>query len=298
MSLSNGHFNAGKHTKNRPLIPIDDIPKDSPWTPGEIDARRKLAACYRLVDDYGWTELIYNHITVKIPGTEEILINPFGLMYHEITASSLIKISLDGKILDRGSTKYGMNRAGYIIHTAIHKARPDIFCTLHVHYPPVAGVSAAECGLLPINQEAMLLGPIAYLDYNVGIFENEEDKAELGKIVTEDKKKKVLMLRNHGAITMGETVEEAWMLMYVTVLACETQIRTMSCGNYIMPDKAAIKKAYDVIQRGANNMDNDEWEGYKFGEFEWETWMRDLDSRGFVTGHVYQEYPKKKSGKK
>lgn len=282
--------------KGRPLIPIYDIPEDSPYSPEEIDARKKLAAVFRLVDDHGWSQLIYNHITCKIPGTHEILINPFGLMYHEVTASSLVKISLDGKILDRGSTKYGFNRAGYVIHTALHEYRPDIFCTLHVHHAAVAGVSAMKCGLLPTNQEAMIIGPVSYLDYKVGIFESDKDKACLKDVVTQDLKKKVLILNNHGAVTLGETVEEAWYLMYNTVIACETQCKTMASGDHIMPPQECIDQAYDVIQHGANNMDTgNDWAPYQFGEFEWETWMRDLDARGFVTGHVYQEYPKRKS---
>lgn len=286
--------------KGRPLIPIYDIPEDSPYSPEEIDARKKLAACFRLVDDHGWSQLIYNHITMKIPGTNppELLINPFGLMYHEVTASSLVKITLDGQILDRGSTKYGFNRAGYVIHTALHEYRPDIYCTLHVHHSAVAGVSAMKEGLLPINQEAMIIGPCSYVDYEVGIFDTDADKLCLKDVVQEDLKKKVLILKNHGAVSLGETVEEAWYLIYNLVIAAETQVKTMASGSYIMPPAKCIKQAYDVIQHGANNMDTGkDWEPYLFGEFEWETWMRDLDSRGFVTGHVYQDYPKKASHK-
>lgn len=123
---------------------------------------------------------------MKIPGTEYILINPFGLMYHEITASSLVKIALDGTIVDRGSTQFGINRAGYIIHTAIHEARPDIHCTIHVHHFAVAGVSAMKCGILPINQEAMVAGPVAYLDYNVvsNLWEGETEKIRKFHILT------------------------------------------------------------------------------------------------------------------
>jgi adducin len=111
-------------------------------------------------------------------------------------------------------------------------------------------------------------------------------------------KKKVLILKNHGAVSLGETVEEAWYLIYNLVIAAETQVKTMASGSYIMPPAKCIKQAYDVIQHGANNMDTGkDWEPYLFGEFEWETWMRDLDSRGFVTGHVYQDYPKKASHK-
>uniref|UniRef100_A0A914E089 Class II aldolase/adducin N-terminal domain-containing protein n=1 Tax=Acrobeloides nanus TaxID=290746 RepID=A0A914E089_9BILA len=281
----------GVGQKSRPLIPIYDIPADSKYSPEEIDTRKKLACLFRLVDDYEWSSTIYNHITMKIPGTEYILINPFGLMYHEITASSLVKIALDGTIVDRGSTQFGINRAGYIIHTAIHEARPDIHCTIHVHHFAVAGVSAMKCGILPINQEAMVAGPVAYLDYNVGIFEQESDKEELIRIVQEDKKKKVLMLHNHGAITLGETAEEAWRLLYVIVKACETQVKSMAAGEngILIPEKRALDLAYETGSQGANNMDNNaSVKAYKYGEFEWEAWMRDLDSRGFVTGHIYK----------
>src|SRR3569623_2027760 len=106
---------------------------------------------------------------MRVPGTEHILINPFGLQYYDITANKLAKITLDGQILDRGPTNYGVNRAGYIIHTAIHEARPDIHCTLHLHNTAIAAVSSMKCGLLPINQEAMIIGPVAYLDYEVKV---------------------------------------------------------------------------------------------------------------------------------
>jgi adducin len=111
-------------------------------------------------------------------------------LYHEITASSLIKITYDGKLVDRGTTKFGINKNGYIIHSAIHEARPDIRCTIHVHHYAVAGVSAMKCGMLPINQEAMVAGPVAYVKYE-GVFEQESDKERLKKLVKEDKQKKV-----------------------------------------------------------------------------------------------------------
>uniref|UniRef100_A0A914DIB5 Class II aldolase/adducin N-terminal domain-containing protein n=1 Tax=Acrobeloides nanus TaxID=290746 RepID=A0A914DIB5_9BILA len=271
------------------IIPIDDIPEDSPYSEEEKDARKKLAACYRLVDYFKWTQIIYNHITFKVPGTEDILINPLGLQYYEITANSLAKISLDGKILDRGTTKYSINRAGYILHAAIHEVRHDIYCTIHMHNTAIAAVSAMKFGLLPINQEAMIIGPVAYMDYT-GILDAEEEK-ELLKEKILDPKIKVLFLRNHGFVAMGETAEQAWLLTYYTVVACETQVKTLSAGleNIVIPKAEAVQQAYELSYQGANGHDDQGWKPYRHGELEWEAWMRELDTRGYVTGHKYQE---------
>uniref|UniRef100_A0A914CV25 Class II aldolase/adducin N-terminal domain-containing protein n=1 Tax=Acrobeloides nanus TaxID=290746 RepID=A0A914CV25_9BILA len=122
-----------------------------------------------------------------------------------------------------------------------------------------------------------------------GIFETDEDKNELREKI-KDRKIKLIFMRNHGFVAMGETAEEAWLLTYYTVLACETQVKTMVGGmdNVIIPSEKSVQQAYEVAQRGANNHDNKEWKQYRYGEFEWEAWMRELDARGYVTGHVYQ----------
>uniref|UniRef100_A0A914KU13 Class II aldolase/adducin N-terminal domain-containing protein n=1 Tax=Meloidogyne incognita TaxID=6306 RepID=A0A914KU13_MELIC len=139
---------------DKPLIPIADLKEGGKYSKEEVEGRNKLATLYRLVDLFHWSQAIYNHISLRLPGEgkHEILINPFGLLYREITASSLVKITTDGRIIDPGSTPLGINQAGYILHTAIHEAFPEIKCVLHVHTSIGAAVASMECGLLPITQ--------------------------------------------------------------------------------------------------------------------------------------------------
>jgi len=161
----------------RPVIPVSDLCGDgrkaklNKYSEEEVYYRNKLATLFRLVDMFQWTQGIYNHITVHLPNhtddpsKSEILINPLGLLYREVTASCFVKISHDGRITDSGSTPLGINQAGFILHTAVHEARPDLQCVIHAHTSSGAAVSAMKCGLLPISQEAMLIGPVAYHDY-------------------------------------------------------------------------------------------------------------------------------------
>src|SRR5665213_3912934 len=150
----------------------------------EWQARIELAACYRLVDQYGMTDLIYNHITARIPGTEYLLINLYGLLYREITASSLVKIGLEGNIVWKPDSDYGINRSGFVIHGAIHGARPGVQCVLHTHTRAGMAVAAMKCGLLPLNQTAIRFhGHIGYHDYegpSVDLAERERIVEGLG----------------------------------------------------------------------------------------------------------------------
>jgi adducin len=155
---------------------------------------------------------------------EEILINPFGLLYNEITASSLLKISLDGSIIDNGSTTLGLNQAGYVLHSAIHKSRPDVKCILHAHTPVVSAVSSMKCGLLPISQEAMIIGPVAYHSFR-GIVNDLEERKE---IVRDLGDKNVMILQNHGFVACGQSVEDALHLAFHVIIACETQVTSNS----------------------------------------------------------------------
>ena len=135
-------------------------------SPEEWKARCDLAACYRLMDSYGMTDLIYNHITARIPGTEHLLINLYGLLYREITASSLVKIDVEGNIIAKPDTDYGINKSGYVIHGAIHTARPDVACVIHTHTRAGMAVAAMKCGLLPLSQTSIrFVGHIGYHDY-------------------------------------------------------------------------------------------------------------------------------------
>src|SRR6266404_7394927 len=162
----------------------------------EWETRLDRAACYRLVDKYGMTDLIYNHITARIPGTpDHLLINLYGLLYKEITASSLVKIDLEGNILWKPETDYSINKSGYVIHGAIHHARPDVTCVLHTHTRAGMAVSAMECGLLPLSHTAMRFpGHIGYHDYEGPSIELDERARLVRDLATHD----AMILRNHG----------------------------------------------------------------------------------------------------
>ncbi|XP_042107635.2 alpha-adducin isoform X8 [Ovis aries] len=205
------------------VTPVNDLRgSDSiAYDKGEKLLRCKLAAFYRLADLFGWSQLIYNHITTRVSSEQEhFLIVPFGLLYSEVTASSLVKVNLQGDIVDRGSTNLGVNQAGFTLHSAIYAARPDVRCVVHIHTPAGAAVSAMKCGLLPISPEALSLGEVAYHDYH-GILVDEEEKILIQKNL--GPKSKVLILRNHGLVSVGESVEEAFYFIHNLVVACEIQ---------------------------------------------------------------------------
>lgn len=179
---------------------------------------------------------------------EKILIHPFGLHYNEITASSLLKIDMEGNIVDQGTTNYELNRPGYIVHSAIHLARPDLKAVIHLHYPPVSAASASKYGLLPICQEQALLGDIAYLDYS-GILTQEDERDAVAAGLGD--KRKVMILHNHGLIVCGETVEEAFYLLTNLMRACETQARLIALGgieSLVLMSEEAAHQAYDMVQ--------------------------------------------------
>jgi ribulose-5-phosphate 4-epimerase/fuculose-1-phosphate aldolase len=192
----------------------------------EWKVRLDLAAAYRLVALYGWDDLIFTHISARVPGPEHhFLINPYGMTFDEITASSLVKVDLQGKKVD--DSPYPINPAGFTIHSAIHAAREDALCVLHVHSKNGVAVSAQKNGLLPISQQAMLvLGGLAYHDYE-GLALEEDEKPRL---VRDLGRKRMLMLRNHGLLTIGPTAAEAFVNMYVLEAACSIQVRAQAGG--------------------------------------------------------------------
>ncbi|MCG8591849.1 MAG: class II aldolase/adducin family protein [Proteobacteria bacterium] len=192
---------------------------------GEWAMRIDLAAAYRLVALHGWDDLIFTHLSARVPDSDHFLINPYGQLFEEITASSLVKIDVDGNKVD--DSPYGVNPAGFTIHSAVHRARADAHCVVHLHTIHGQAVSAQKTGLLPLTQTAMILhGDVAYHDYE-GI---AEDLAERERIVRDLGDKHVLMLRNHGTLTVGETVSDAWLRMYQLERACEAQVAAMAGG--------------------------------------------------------------------
>ncbi len=193
----------------------------------EWQTRIDLAACYRLVALYGWTDLVFTHITAKIPGVEnQFLINPYGMLFDEITASSLVKIDLGGNKLDNDNP-FPVNPAGFTIHSAIHAARHDAKCVLHVHTANGVAVSAQKNGVLPISQQSIfVLASLAYHDYE-GVALNADEKPRL---VADLGEKNFYMLRNHGLLTVGETIPDTFLFMYLFETACAIQIRAQAGG--------------------------------------------------------------------
>jgi ribulose-5-phosphate 4-epimerase/fuculose-1-phosphate aldolase len=200
-------------------------------SPEEWQVRVDLAACYRLVAMYGWDDLIFTHISARVPGPEHhFLINPYGMLFEEITASSLVEIDLDGKALT--PSPFPVNPAGFVIHSAIHQARADARCVLHLHTPHGQAVAAQKHGLLPITQTAMTLhGDIAYHDFE-GIATDLEERARL---VADLGDKHVMILRNHGTLTVGESVPDAFLRMYFLERACEAQVMAQAGGAALNP---------------------------------------------------------------
>ncbi|XP_005208289.1 alpha-adducin isoform X4 [Bos indicus] len=275
------------------VTPVNDLRgSDSiAYDKGEKLLRCKLAAFYRLADLFGWSQLIYNHITTRVSSEQEhFLIVPFGLLYSEVTASSLVKVNLQGDIVDRGSTNLGVNQAGFTLHSAIYAARPDVRCVVHIHTPAGAAVSAMKCGLLPISPEALSLGEVAYHDYH-GILVDEEEKILIQKNL--GPKSKVLILRNHGLVSVGESVEEAFYYIHNLVVACEIQVRTLASAggpdNLVLldPGKYKAKSRAPGSPAGEGSGSPPKWQ---IGEQEFEALMRMLDNLGYRTGYPYR-YP-------
>ncbi|XP_026052808.1 alpha-adducin-like isoform X7 [Carassius auratus] len=272
------------------VTPVNDLRgSDSiAYEKGEKLLRCKLAAFYRLADLFGWSQLIYNHLTIRLNSEQErFLIVPFGLLYSEVTASSLVKINLQGEIVDRGSTNLGVNQAGFTLHSAIYAARPDVKCIVHIHTPAGAAVSAMKCGLLPISPEALSLGEVAYHDYH-GILVDEEESVLIQKNL--GPKSKVLILRNHGLVSVGETVEEAFYYIHNLVTACEIQVRTLASAggpdNLVMLDPSKYKSRPRHLEpAGDGSSSHPKWQ---IGEQEFEALMRMLDNLGYRTGYPYR----------
>jgi ribulose-5-phosphate 4-epimerase/fuculose-1-phosphate aldolase len=192
----------------------------------EAEIRVNLAACYRLVALYGWDDLVFTHISARIPGPEHhFLINPYGLMFEEITASSLVKIDLRGEKV--GPSAYPVNPAGFTIHSAVHEVREDAGCVMHLHTPDGTAVSTSREGLLPLNQTAQLVLPdLAYHDYE-GVALDLDERPRLQRDLGV---KNIMLLHNHGTLTVGKTCAEAFLRMYFLERACTMQVRTRMLG--------------------------------------------------------------------
>jgi ribulose-5-phosphate 4-epimerase/fuculose-1-phosphate aldolase len=224
----------------------------------EWQYRVDLAAAYQLAAIYKWTDLIYTHFSARVPGTDDFLINPYGMMFDEITASNLVKIDEHGKILD-DPLDMGVNEAGFVIHSCMHKARPEINCVIHTHTRAGVAVSAMKCGLLPISQHAMRVQPeVTYHDYE-GVALYKEEQARMAHDL--GAKSKAMILRNHGLIALGATVREAFEIMYYLDAACQIQIDACAGGLHnvqIMSD-AAAQKSYDRLSMADHPREQRDW---------------------------------------
>jgi ribulose-5-phosphate 4-epimerase/fuculose-1-phosphate aldolase len=238
----------------------DQVSKD------EWDARVNLAAAYRLVALYGWDDLVFTHISARVPGSEHhFLINPYGWMFEEINASSLVKVDLQArKVMP---SPYDINPAGFTIHSAVHAAREDALCVMHIHSPNGVAVSAQKNGLLPISQQStIVLSSLAYHDYE-GIALNEAEKPRL---VRDLGNKDFLMLRNHGLLTVGPTIADAFLFMYTFEASCMIQVRAQSGGTELIP---IAKPILDGVQAAANKATG----GVGGGALAWPGLLRKLD---------------------
>ena len=225
-------------------------------SPEEWAVRVDLAACYRLVAHYGWEDLIFTHITARVPSTEDqFLINPYGMFFDEITASSLVKIDVHGNTLQ--DSPYPVNPAGFVIHSAIHAARHDAKCVLHTHTLNGVAVSAQRAGLLPISQHSIsVLASLGYHDFEGPALRDDEKP----RLVADLGDRTSLILRNHGLLTVGETVADAFVAMYYLETSCAIQVRAQSGGGELIPvPKDIIETTYAQVMtagrsRGSRSM--------------------------------------------
>ena len=245
-------------------------------SPEEWEARVQLAACYRLIDAYDMTDLIYNHITLKIPGTEHLLINLYGLLYKEITASSLVKIDLEGNILHKPDTDYGINKSGYVIHGAIHQARPDVNCVIHTHTRAGMAVASMACGLLPMTQTSIrFVNHLGYHDFEGPAI----DLAERVRLVADLGEHNAMVLRNHGLLTCGPDAPQAFNTMYQLEMSCRAQVDAMAAKTELtMPSQEILEKTAHLYQPGTRR---------PYGVLEWHAMLRLLEA----SSHQYH-YPR------
>ena len=213
-------------------------------SPEEWQLRVDLAACYRLVALYGWSDLVFTHISARIPGPEHhFLINPYGLMFDEITASSLIKVDQQcNKVID---SPFPVNPAGFVIHSAVHAAREDVQCVLHTHTRAGVAVSAQQCGILPISQQStVVLASLAYHDYEGVAFREDEKprlQADMGRA-------NFLVLRNHGLLTAGKSVADAFLSMYTFESTCQIQLAAQAGGELTQINPQIVKGVAEAMR--------------------------------------------------
>jgi ribulose-5-phosphate 4-epimerase/fuculose-1-phosphate aldolase len=233
---------------------------------GEWKTRVELAAAYRLAAVYGMTDMVANHISAAVPDEPaHFLINAYGLLYTEITASNLLKIDLEGNILSRPPLDYGVNLPGFVIHSAVHAARPDAHCVMHTHTRAGMALSALACGLLPLTQTATRFERVPFHDFQgiaIDLAERESLVADLGDA-------EVMILRNHGLLALGPSVAEAFNTMYRLELSCKVQVDAMACNTpLVMPPDDVVALAKSQWKPGVTR---------RYGILEWPAMLRELE---------------------
>ncbi|XP_034990046.1 gamma-adducin isoform X1 [Zootoca vivipara] len=275
------------------VTPINDLPgiDTTTYVKGEKLTRCKLASLYRLTDLFGWAHLPNSYITVRVSKEHDhILIIPRGLSFSEASASNLVKVNILGDVVDQGSTNLSIDSSGFSPHAAIYSMRPDVRCVIHIHTPATAAVSSMKCGILPISQEALILGDIAYYNYQ-GSLDEAEERLQLQKVLGPSCK--VLVLRNHGVVALGETLEEAFHYIYNVQIACETQVHALAAGgvdNLLILDLQKYKPfTHNLVASGGGGVNMASQFKWKVGEQEFEALMRMLDNLGYRTGYAYRQ---------
>ncbi|XP_023032120.1 protein hu-li tai shao isoform X1 [Drosophila willistoni] len=295
------------------MVPINDIRgvESMGYAKGEKILRCKLAATFRLLDLYGWTQGLGAQITARLKVDQEyFLVNPYGLLYHEITASSLNKVDMQGQIVEQGTTNFGVNKSHFGIHSVVHAARPDIRCAIYIGCSPVVAISSLKSGLLPLTKDACVLGEITTHAYT-GLFDEEERNRLVRNLGPNSK---VILLANHGALCCGETIEEAFFAACHIVQACETQLKLLPVGvdNLVLIPEESRKVIYEQSRRPPEDLEKKfaavvsaedggaaaskddatpkvgsppKW---RVGGAEFEALMRMLDNAGYRTGYIYR----------
>lgn len=290
------------------MVPINDIRgiESMGYAKGEKILRCKLAATFRLIDLHGWTQGMTGLVTARLNADQELfLVNPYGLFYHEMTASSLNKVNMQGVMIEQGTTNFGVNQSQFQLHSVIHAARPDLRCAIYLSSSAVMAVSALKCGLMPVTKSSVLVGEVNIHPFNGSVSEHEEKEKllrSLGPIA------KVLLLTNHGAVCCGETIEEAFYTAYHLVQACEAQLKLMPLGldNIALIPEESRKIIYDASRKAPELTVHGEMNGkaeqndkpsviaqnapkWRVGGHEFEAAMRMLDNAGFRTGYIYRQ---------
>ena len=247
----------------------DIISKENNMTEAEHTTRVDLAAAFRLVDLYGWSDMLATHLSARIPGPDEhFLINPVGMLFEEMTASCLVKVDIDGNILSE--SEFGINPAGYTIHSAVHMGRKDAGCVMHTHTAAGLGVATQKSGLLPLTQMALaVIAQTGYHDYEGPAF----DLRERDRLINDLASNNVLILRNHGLLTVGKTVAEAFVWLFRAERACRFQLSFQQAG---APAQEIPKEVQDIsIERSKEAISAS---GHRpLGQFEWPASLRKLN---------------------